>query len=162
MKISVPVAKACDIANINRKRFTEAVATGYYATAPESEHGKSRLFDENEMISLVNYGMRLNEGWPPRLASHFSDLLYQVLDQGGEEEDAVSILVGVPGNRESHPGSKLNGFAAKTTQSTMPTHYQEIINVAWIRKYVRKCVADEPTDQGDADEREAGYARSAS
>jgi hypothetical protein len=51
---------AARIAGIDRQRFNEAVAAGFYPCAPATLKGASRLFDEDDLIGLFIFG-RLTE-----------------------------------------------------------------------------------------------------
>jgi len=138
----ITIKEACDLAMIDRARFNEAVAAGHYDCAPEAVHGRPRMFDENDTIALVSYGMRLKEGWPPRLAGHFSCLLRRELSGETENQNAVTITVGFPGDRQSD-AQALEFDPEKQTKAGKDIHYQMVVNVKKLREYVRGNFATE-------------------
>lgn len=62
------MALAADIANIDRQRFNEAVAEGFYPCAPRTVPGRARTFGLNDLLALKLYGQLLSEGVTPRKA----------------------------------------------------------------------------------------------
>ena len=64
------MALAAEIANIDRQRFNEAVAEGFYPCAPSTVPGRARSFGINDLLALKLYGQLLSEGVTPRYAGN--------------------------------------------------------------------------------------------
>ncbi len=62
------MALAAEIADIDRQRFNEAVAEGFYPCAPATVPGRARSFGLNDLLALKLYGQLVREGTTPRHA----------------------------------------------------------------------------------------------
>lgn len=67
-KLRATMALAAEIANIDRQRFNEAVAEGFYPCAPKTVAGRARTFGLDDLLALKLYGEMLREGVTPRHA----------------------------------------------------------------------------------------------
>ncbi|AWM88626.1 hypothetical protein [Microvirga sp. 17 mud 1-3] len=84
-------ALATDLAFVNRQRFNEAVAEGFYPCAPKTVRGSTRLFDVNDIVTLRIYGRLLDEGMVPRSAGLMACGLRTLLAQYPEIDRAVYV-----------------------------------------------------------------------
>lgn len=67
-RIKVSSTVAAQIAGINKQRFNEAVAAGYYGCAPRTAPGKTRMFDVDDVLALNVYRHLTDEGVIPAKA----------------------------------------------------------------------------------------------
>lgn len=72
MKRKISTAQACDVAAVDRLRFNEAVAEGFYPCAPPTTKGIARQFGEDDLVVLVIYGQLLEVGVTPRHAGYIA------------------------------------------------------------------------------------------
>lgn len=84
-------AVATEIAMVNRQRFNEAVAEGFYPCAPKTVRGATRVFDVNDIVALRVYGRLLDEGMIPRAAGQMACDLRTLLAQYPEIDRAVCV-----------------------------------------------------------------------
>ncbi|WP_414474307.1 hypothetical protein [Microvirga sp. M2] len=90
-KYKARTALATEIAMVNRQRFNEAVAEGFYPCAPATVRGSTRLFDVNDIVTLRIYGRLLDEGMVPRAAGATACGLRTLLAQYPEAERVVHV-----------------------------------------------------------------------
>lgn len=68
----VPVALACEIAGVDRRRFNEAVADGSYPCPPETGARQRRFFEEADLLGMCVFErlihMRLHKADAGRMA----------------------------------------------------------------------------------------------
>ncbi|GJE46187.1 hypothetical protein [Methylobacterium soli] len=90
-KLKARTALATEIALVNRQRFNEAVAEGFYPCAPSTVRGATRLFDVNDIVTLRIYGRLLDEGMIPRSAGQVACGLRTLLAQHPDAERVVHV-----------------------------------------------------------------------
>ena len=71
-KLRATMALAAEIAGIDRQRFNEAVAEGFYPCAPATVPGRARSFNILDLMALKLYGQLLSEGVTPRYAGNLA------------------------------------------------------------------------------------------
>ncbi|WP_289145560.1 hypothetical protein [uncultured Sphingobium sp.] len=59
MDYQLTTVAACRVARLDRQRFNEYVAGGDYTCAPKTIPGRSRLFDEADMIALCIFAQEI-------------------------------------------------------------------------------------------------------
>lgn len=91
MSTLISAADAYKIAEVHPQRWREAVSAGNYPRAPEGIPFTGRRFREEDVIALRIYANLIDEGFPPRLAGRFSDL---VLDGLESDPNAERVSVG--------------------------------------------------------------------
>jgi len=84
-------ALATELARVNRQRFNEAVAEGFYPCAPPTVRGATRVFDVNDIVTLRVYGRLLDGGTTPRAAGTIACGLRDLLRQHPEAERVVYV-----------------------------------------------------------------------
>jgi hypothetical protein len=84
-------ALATKLAFVNRQRFNEAVAEGFYPCAPTTVRGSTRVFDVNDIVTLRIYGRLLDEGMVPRSAGAIVCGLRTLLAEHPEAERVVHV-----------------------------------------------------------------------
>lgn len=99
-KLRATTALAADIARIDRQRFNEAIASGFYPCAPETIAGRARTFDLNDLIALTIYGHLLREGVTPRHAGTAACGLRHFLTECPGADHALQVV----GDFGAHPG----------------------------------------------------------
>lgn len=159
-KIRVRAPLAMRIARVDRQKFNEAVADGFYGCAPPAERGSARVFGEDDLIALFYFGRLTDMGIPPRTAGH---LACSVRDQlrtmpedlrGTANEGRVSYIRTTSGmghtscnydpdhlRKEMHyPGMGMIAFSIE-------------FNVAQVRALIRREIQEEASILGkDEDE----------
>jgi hypothetical protein len=171
---------ACRIAGINRDRFNEAVAAGHYPCAPEVDRGATRVFDEDQLVSLFYYGRLLEWGLSPAVAGPIVCKFYGALAQHPDEKEVI-LTFQQNGLRRAVPGSA----AARASEDTAEgadlraalfytpvaegagaffVFQRLIVDVKNLRAIVRREIAEEisvlgPDDEGDAEEIDAAVER---
>jgi hypothetical protein len=82
---------AAKVANLDRQRLNEYIAAGDYRCAPETVSGRTRLFDEEDLIALFIFARMLERGHRPKAAGKIAEQILKGLrDQPGAER----ILIG--------------------------------------------------------------------
>jgi hypothetical protein len=94
-KTRVRAVLACQIVNLDRVKFNDAVASGTYPCAPHTISGKSRIFDEEALLPLYFFA-RLTEfgisaGRAGRLACEMASC---AKGRGVEDADRIILLRG--------------------------------------------------------------------
>lgn len=85
------MALAAEIANIDRQRFNEAVAEGFYPCAPTTVKGRARTFGFHDLLALKLYGELLREGVTPRHAGSVACSFLAFLAECPDAERAVHV-----------------------------------------------------------------------
>lgn len=62
IKPKLTTAAACRVARIDRDRFNEHVAADRFGCAPDTIPGRTRLFDQDDMIALWLFREEMEEG----------------------------------------------------------------------------------------------------
>lgn len=161
---------ACRIAGIDRDRFNEAVAAGYYPCAPETERGSTRVFDETQLIILFYYARLLDWSYPPRIAGFIACQVYQALQFDPSEDEIVltyrqkglaNVLLGSAvqsADQDSEVDQRLRGrILAKEENKEIRAFlvFQRVtVDIKNIRAMVRQEIAEElsivgPDDDGE-------------
>lgn len=99
-KLRATTALAADIARIDRQRFNEAIAAGFYPCAPETIAGRARSFNLEDLIALTVYGHLLREGVTPRHAGAAACGLRSFLVECPGTDHALQVV----GNFGAHLG----------------------------------------------------------
>ncbi len=73
MKIKFRTKAACHITGVEPQRLNEAIAAGAYTCAPNTTPGKSRTFDEDDLLALFVWGFLINHNsYPLKMASMYA------------------------------------------------------------------------------------------
>ncbi len=91
-KLRATTALAADIARLDRQRFNEAVASGFYPCAPATIPGRARSFGLNDLIALRVYQHLIVEGMLPRHAGHFACGLLGFLEECPDADHALQVV----------------------------------------------------------------------
>lgn len=91
-KLRATTALAADIARIDRQRFNEAIASGFYPCAPETVAGRARSFNIQDLLALRVYGHLLREGVTPRHAGHAACTFRAFLDACPDADHVLQIV----------------------------------------------------------------------
>ncbi len=98
MTYNLTTVTACRVANIDRQRFNEYVASGDYPCAPDTVSGRSRLFDESNMVALFAFGRLIEAGMKPFFAGMLAcKILANVKAQ--PNEDVITFALSPPDPR---------------------------------------------------------------
>lgn len=93
-KVRSPLAM--QITRADRQKFNEAVANGFYPCAPDTIRGSSRIFDENDLVSLFIFARLLEFGLPPRSAGSLA-CKFMEKSSNNPEEDRIVFAKGISG-----------------------------------------------------------------
>lgn len=80
---------ACEIARVDPDRFNEWVAAGIYPCAPRTRPGATRIFDEQDLITLCIFRHLTDEGMIPSKAGEMVCELRTLLI---ERPDAMRVV----------------------------------------------------------------------
>lgn len=87
-------ALACRIVGLDRQKFNEAVADGFYTCAPMASQGNTRIFTEEAMVPLYFFARLLEFGLPPRRAGALAcEAAGRAQSRGYDESDRVILLI---------------------------------------------------------------------
>lgn len=90
-KLRATMALAAEIADIDRQRFNEAVAEGFYPCAPKTVPGRARTFGLLDLLALKLYGQLLSEGITPRYAGGVACEFLAFLQCNPDAEKALHV-----------------------------------------------------------------------
>ena len=94
---------AMKITGVNRLRFNEAVAAGFYKCAPTTEYRRSRIFDTPDVIGLHSFGTMLHAGLSHRVAAEIACIVVDNVRSHGDDLEAVIVAWTADGTRLSGP-----------------------------------------------------------
>jgi hypothetical protein len=97
LQLKARTALAAQIAGIDRQRFNEAVAEGFYPCAPPTTKGATRHFDLNDIVTLTVYRELTQAGAVPRAAGAIACGLRDLLRQFPDCERAVYVVPSLGG-----------------------------------------------------------------
>jgi hypothetical protein len=83
------------VAKIDRQRLNEFVANGDYTCAPETTPGRSRLFEEMDLIALFIFAREMERGIKPSIAGQLASKVREALAQ---QPKAGIVTIGNPLN----------------------------------------------------------------
>ncbi|MEI6485473.1 MAG: hypothetical protein WCO11_04325 [Sphingomonadales bacterium] len=139
---------ACRVARIDRQRLNEMISQGDYRCAPETVPGRSRLFDEADLIALFVFARLVEDEVRPSRAGF---LAFRILDGLRADPEANEITIFHAMNNgmvrninkpDSTAGLHLSGMAALFTQT---------FNIETIRQIVRQGIDEERGVIGEED-----------
>lgn len=89
--IKLTTALACRVARLDRDRFNEAVAAGYFNCAPATVAGRARHFDPNDMIALYLYRELTEDGYSREHAGRVACAVSEAA-RSNPDEAAISYV----------------------------------------------------------------------
>lgn len=157
MSYKARTALAVRIARVDRDRFNEAVADGFYGCAPSTARGSARVFDEADMIALFCYGRMIDEGMSPRSAGsiacgvleHVRNTDAAAAEGLSKPAPSVSRAVGI-GNGKATFVNRDDRFAP-SLRGVGDVAMEIRFNIAAVRAHVRKELDEEKQILGDED-----------
>ena len=129
----VKTALACEMAQLNRDRFNEAVAANFYPCAPETRPGSSRIFSIEDCVALYIYARLIDDGVPPnRAGAMICEVFLPELRAGALEPPEHVMEVRTSGSRFLTTLIELSA----THYGNMPVQYLRIWPVGNIRRQI--------------------------
>lgn len=139
---------ACRVARIDRQRFNEHVAAGDYPCAPKTVPGRSRLFDESDLIALFVFAREVERGVKPGAAGSLACQVRETLtDRPDAETSVLADIVSGPHSQLVQPDTKLAARWAIGVPLKLTTY-----NVAGVRALVREGIEEQATIIGPEDD----------
>ena len=127
MAVLVPTSTALAIAKLDRSRFNDIHAQGYYPCAPKTEKRFVRRFDANDVVGLTILARLLILGCTPRSGGPLACTAVDMLKRGVQVN-----TVGHAVHADGRVFYRVNGFP----QHSAPVEAAIEINVGDIRSYV--------------------------
>ena len=131
---------ACRVARIDRQRLNEMISSGDYPVAPETVPGRSRLFDEIDLIGLFIFARLIERDWRPLRAGL---IVSQIVGGLREKPDAGEITIFHTINSGLHRCIDRPESAAGLYLATMPALFTQGFNIETVREIVRQGVDEE-------------------
>lgn len=137
---------ATRIARLDRQRFNEAVASGFYQCAPSTAIRSVRLFEEDDLVALFVFARLIDLGLPSRRAGDLAcEFKSGIRDRGGNEVERVVYVRGMrndcfmPADRydpdHEKQGTEYPGLG--------PVVMSVDFNVSTIRRLIREGIEEE-------------------
>ena len=146
---SAYTAAACRIAEIDRQKLTDAIASRDYDCAPETVAGRARKFFIPDLIALHTYARYTEMGWPSRVAARFACQIKQVLDQ---EPDAEFVRLIQPHMGSAYATTDPILDPAQTHISVISIRHHLIFDLRNTRALIQHKLEEEQRTVGDPDE----------
>ena len=150
---------AMRIARMDRQKFNEAVADGFYVCAPSAVRGTARVFDEDDLIALFYFGRLTQMNIPSRLAGHLACQVREWLSRVPEEvrgtpaEPRISNLRSISGMGTTFSGYDPDHHAKGLAYPGCGDIALSIeFNVAQVRAFIRSEIAAELEVLGEDEE----------
>ncbi len=106
-KLSTTIA--CRVAGLDRDRFNEAVAAGFFKCAPETIPGRARYFEPDDMVALRLYRDLLEDGMTKERAGYIACCVGAAA-RCNPDADAISFVNGYfSGKGDAYPASQVPG-----------------------------------------------------
>lgn len=133
MGLSIRAADAKTLAGIDRVKFNDLVAQGYYPCAPETKKRSARDFELPDVIGLVAFGRMLELGVLPRRAGPWA---CEIVRQVRENPDIRTVHI----NRhaDNNPSISFDGPPI----GLAPIFASLVIEVATIRNVATMAMAE--------------------
>ena len=131
---------ACRVANIDRVRLSDIIASGDYSAAPKTSPGKERLFDERDLIALYLFAQFDQTGYPARLAGRIVNDIRDALEYEPDAE-FVTIKHNFPDRGYVVPGADFD--PEMTHLSGLPFMFTTIFDLRNWRAMVRHLLDEE-------------------
>lgn len=142
---------AMRIASIDRLKFNEAVADGFYPCAPRTTRGSVRLFNEDDLVALCIFARLLEYGLIPRMAGALAcDFAEQA--RLNPKEDRIIYVKSLSGMGTFFPGSHWYPDYLKnnvTYGGVGRVAFAMDFNVAEIRQVIAEAIEDERSIIGE-------------
>ena len=132
MQTTFPATIALRIAGLDRMKFNDIVARGYYSCAPSAAPRSPRNFSEADIIALVALGRLIDSGVTPRYAGPFACEVLTALRYNPNTK-TVNYNRHADGNTSMwHDGAPDGAFPVLTSL---------VINIESIRQFVTESLA---------------------
>lgn len=155
-RVRAPLAMR--ITRMDRQKFNEAVADGFYPCAPSAVRGSARLFDEDDLVALFYFARLTEMGVAPRLAGHLACQVREHLSGTADKprdlsEPRVSHVRSISGM-----GSTFSGYDPDHVQkkkhypASGPIALSIEFNIVVVRAFIQAQIEEERSILGDEED----------
>ena len=131
---------ACRVAQIDRQRLNELISSGDYSVAPETVPGRSRLFDEIDLIALFIFARLFERDWRPLRAGLLaSNIITQLRKDSAAGEVTVFSPIASSLTRAIEKPQEVAG----AHNGGMAVLYTQTFNIETVRDLVRAGIEEE-------------------
>ncbi len=129
---------ATKIAGIDPQKLNQAVSDGHYECAPPTTQGARRIFDENDLIALIEFGRALRLGISTREAGQLACGLRNFLHLNPDAELAVKVtpFIGLP-EWHSFEGFDFRDRFIASCGQRRDRWRSEVIYLSFTREHIR-------------------------
>lgn len=146
MALRARTKPACEIAGIDPLRLNEAVFAGHFPCAPETQAGRARVFDVDEIVAARIFADKMRIGLSTSSAGELACRALQEMRQNPGAE-WVTFIWGLNGSRVVTAGTFLK--EEETLKPIPEKFYQDAINVGAIRRHVIERLEEESSIVGE-------------
>lgn len=139
-KRKLRTAGACRVANIDRVRLGDVIASGEYSAAPTTSPGVARVFNESDLIALYLFGQFDRGGYPARLAGKIAQEVRDALTIDPNAE-FVTVQHNTPDRAHTQPGVHFDPEV--THLSGLPILFTQLFDLRNVRGMVIAMLDDE-------------------
>jgi hypothetical protein len=144
---------ACRVARVDRDRFNEDVAAGYFNCAPKTVPGRARLFAPNDMLALCLYREFLDGGYNKERAGKVACEVARAAHEAPEADVITYVESYGPGDGYAFPASQVlaSGSWAAETFLGGTLRAAHTYNVGHMRKLIEQSTEEERSIIGPDD-----------
>ena len=149
MEYRLTTVAACRVARIDRQRFNEYVSVGDFGCAPTTVSGRTRLFEEADLITLFIFAREIEKGLKPLIAGFIA---CAVGDEVRRHPDHNKVSICRFVNSPHYRVVPNDTDAAGLWLSGNPVFDVRAYNIAYVRDLIRLGVEEERSIVGPSDE----------
>lgn len=134
MGFKLTTVAACRAVDMDRQRFNEFVASGDYPCAPETIPGRSRLFEEADLIALFIFAREMERGTKVAMAGKFACAVRGTLRD--RPDASTAVVAGSVKSKDYYsvqPDTKITAGMERGKPLLSLTTY----NLAYVRAEIR-------------------------
>lgn len=139
---------ACRVADIDRQKLTDAIASGDYPCAPATSAGVARVFEIDDLVALFIFARMTERGEPSRKAGQLACRLRDSM-RSYPAADQVLIAHGINGTSFCAPRDEHWNPDGRNVVPNVPILRTEVWDVRNVREIVRRNLEAESRIVGD-------------